>query len=72
LKSSAADVDFTEEEKDGDEERLVVTDGLVNVDAANEAFMARSHDVWESAERSRWLHNLNAEEGFAPDFRHQS
>jgi len=63
---------FAEEEKEGDEDRLVDPSAKVNVDAMNEEYMGRSKEVWDELERSRWLHELDKEEGFVPKFDHDS
>ena len=76
------ELDDEEEEGDGTEEtgngknesfqdaehRLIEYDTPVNVDAMNSDFIKRSHEVWDTNERDRWIYNLENDEGFVPNF----
>lgn len=50
------------------ENRLVDYETPVNVDAMNSEYIKRSHEVWDSMEKDRWIYNLENDEGFVPNF----
>jgi len=71
LVSSQAPVyeyELSDEEAEGDEEKLVEHDRAVNVDQMNNEFIARSQEVWDKVEKDRWIYDLDQEEGFVPNF----
>merc|ERR1712066_380127 len=71
LVSSQAPVyeyELSEEEAEGDEEKLVEHDRAVNVDQMNNEFISRSQEVWDKVEKERWIYDLDQEEGFVPNF----
>ena len=35
----------------------------------NAEFVHRSHEVWDSMEKDRWIYNLENDDGFVPNFR---
>ena len=60
--------ELSEEEAEGDEEKLVEHDRAVNVDQMNNEFISRSQEVWDKVEKERWIYDLDQEEGFVPNF----
>ncbi len=68
------DLDLDEEERSGDDERLVDPHRPINVDAMNTEFVTRSEEAWDAAERDRWIYALDSDVdgAFVPNFKKRS
>ena len=68
IQAPVYEYELSEEEAEGDEEKLVEHDRAVNVDQMNNEFISRSQEVWDKVEKERWIYDLDQEEGFVPNF----